>query len=289
MSGATIASMHHMETLAMDIRSILVNVDLDAANSTALDYAIDLSAKFGADLIGVAAEEPNFAYLGVDAGATALDVYSLERTDIEKRLDAAESAFKAKVPAGMVAHWHAYVSNSVRALIEQATAADLIVTAAKASSTFGGQQVVDLGELVLASGRPVIDVAAAAGKAKFDTIVIGWKNTREARRAVADALPLLKLGKAVTAITVSEGDREDEYRRLEELVAWLGRHGVTAKSELLPNEDGFIDVLESTARAMKADLVVAGGYGHSRMREWLFGGITRNLLAANTLNRLFSN
>ena len=52
---------------------------------------------------------------------------------------------------------------------------------------------------------------------------------------------------------------------------------------------GLIDVLESTARAYHADLVVAGGYGHTRMREWLFGGMTRNLIEASSLNRLFSN
>ena len=141
----------------MDIRSILVNVDLDVTNSAALNYAIDLSVRFGAQLIGVAAEEPNFVYFGADA--TAVDLYSLERTDIEKRLDAAELAFRAKVPAGISAHWRAYVSNPSRAIIEQATAADVIVTAANGASTFGGRQTVNLGELVLASGRPVIEVA----------------------------------------------------------------------------------------------------------------------------------
>ena len=58
---------------------------------------------------------------------------------------------------------------------------------------------------------------------------------------------------------------------------------------MIQNSEGFVDVLESKARALKADLVVAGGYGHSRMREWLFGGMTRDLLEANTLNRFFSN
>ncbi len=58
---------------------------------------------------------------------------------------------------------------------------------------------------------------------------------------------------------------------------------------MIANPEGFVDILESTARTQNADLVVTGGYGHSRMREWLFGGVTRNLLAAENLNRLFAN
>jgi len=106
---------------------------------------------------------------------------------------------------------------------------------------------------------------------------------------VADAVPFLQRAKQVLAITVGEGDRAAERGSLDDLLAWLARHGVTASADLIENKEGFVDVLESTSRAYQADLVVSGAYGHSRMREWLFGGMTRNLLQANTLNRLFSN
>ena len=138
-------------------------------------------------------------------------------------------------------------------------------------------------------GRPIIAVGEAVTEFADRKIVVAWKDTREARRAVADALPFLQRAQDVIAITVSEGDRSAEKGSLDDLLAWLDRHDVKARAELLENQEGFVDVLESTARAYQADLVVSGGYGHSRMREWLFGGITRNLLEANTLNRLFSN
>jgi nucleotide-binding universal stress UspA family protein len=157
------------------------------------------------------------------------------------------------------------------------------------TSTFHHQQVTDLGALVLSSGRPIIDVALGGTAAKFDKICIGWKDTREARRATADALPLLKLAGEVTALTVTEGDYAAERASLDDLLAWLKSHGVAARADVLNNPEGYVDVLETNALAQNADLLVIGGYGHSRMREWLFGGVTRSVLGANSLNRLISN
>lgn len=273
----------------MAICSILVSVDIDGTKSSALDYAIDLAAKFDAELIGLAAEAPNLTFVGIDGGAAAVDLFALERQEIERRLSAAGEDFERKVPKATPHRWLSYLDSPTRAIIDNAASADLIVTGAKTSSAFGGQQVVDLGEIVLGAGRPVLDVQTGAGPSNLDTILIAWKNTREARRAVADALPLLKLAKTVAAITVSEGDEPFEQARLGDLAAWLARHGVIASTELIKNPEGFTDVIETRALTMRAGLVVAGGYGHARMREWLFGGVTRDLLGANSLNRFLSN
>ena len=136
---------------------------------------------------------------------------------------------------------------------------------------------------------PVIDVAKGQTKLSADKIVIGWKDTREARRAVADALPLLQRAKEIAALTISEGDNAYEKASLDDLVAWLAGHGVSATAELVENKENYEDVLETNASFRQADLLVTGGYGHSRMREWLFGGVTRNLLKSDTLTRFFSN
>jgi nucleotide-binding universal stress UspA family protein len=132
-------------------------------------------------------------------------------------------------------------------------------------------------------------VADESAPFNCERIVVGWKDTREARRALVDALPFLERAKAVNVITISEGEADAEREKLDQILAWLDAHGVSASSELIESDGGFVDVLESTARASHADLVVAGGYGHSRMRELLFGGMTRNLIAASSINRLFSN
>lgn len=273
----------------MEIRSILVNVDIETPDSAALIYAIDLAFKVGASLIGLAADQPNVAYAGWGDEAAALDVYSLERAEIETQLEQAESAFHALVPNAVNRQWRGYVADRTRALTETARIADLIVTASSITNAFRLQHVTDLGAVVLSTGRPVIDVASDATNAKFDKVVIGWKDTREARRAVTDALPFLKMAKEVTALTVTEGDTVEERSSLGDLVAWLKTHDVSARGDVIGNPDNYPDVLQSHALSLNADLLVIGGYGHSRMREWLFGGVTRSVLGANSLNRLLSN
>lgn len=273
----------------MDIRSILVNVDLDPAKSTSLHYAVDLAKTFDAQLIGVAADYPNLALSGMEAGAVAVDFYTLERGEIETQLKRAEATFRELVPATIKSEWRAYIADPVEMIIETARLADIVVTNSVVTAAFKLPQRVNLGHLVLASGRPVIDVADNATVAKMDKVLIGWKDTREARRAVADALPILQRAREVSAVTVTEGEFAHERSSLDDLVKWLARHGVAAQTEVINNPEGFVDVLETTALSRNADLVVAGGYGHSRFREWLFGGMTRRLLAASSLNRFFSN
>ncbi|MEO6013690.1 MAG: universal stress protein [Devosia sp.] len=272
----------------MDIRSILVHVDLDTANSTSLRYAIDLAQTFEANLIGVAADQPNLAFASVD-GAAAIDFYAMERSEIEKQLSKAEEAFRAAVPASIKVAWRSRVTSPVAAIIDAAGAADLIVTGSKASRAFHETEAVNLGEIVLASGRPVLDVGAFVSEVRLEKVMIAWKDTREARRAVVDALPFLRRAKEVSAVTIGEGDRKQELADLEDLVAWLACHDVAARGSVIDNPEGSLDMLERSALALGADLLVSGGYGHSRMREWLFGGMTRNVLAAEKLNRLISS
>jgi nucleotide-binding universal stress UspA family protein len=273
----------------MEVRSVLVNMDIANPDSPALRYAVSLAETMGSTLIGVAADQPNIAYAGIDGGATAIDLYGLERSEIELQLARAEEAFQSLVPKQVKRQWRALIADRTTALIQAAGVADVLVTGSSTTSAFQQQQIVNLGALVLSTGRPLIDVAATAAAARFDKICFGWKDTREARRAVMDALPFLKRAREVVAITVSEGDQPAERASLADLLAWLKFHEIAAQSDLIANPDGYVDVLETNALMRQADLLVIGGYGHSRMREWLFGGVTRNILGANSLNRLLSN
>jgi nucleotide-binding universal stress UspA family protein len=273
----------------MDIRSVVVNIDIGVVDTPALRYAIDLAKTFDAQLIGFAADQPNAAYLGVDAGAVAVEVYAAQNAEIEKKIKEAAEQFKRLVPANMKQAWRAYVADRTFALLEAASLADVIVTGSTTTSAYGVTESVDLGALVLGAGRPVIVVSRSGQQAKFDRVVVGWKDTREARRAVNDALPFLQRAKQVAVITVTEGDEQAERGSLGDIVAWLAQHGVTATSELLVDPQHFGDVLQTACLERNADLLVTGGYGHNRVREWLFGGMTRSLLEVDTLNRLMSN
>jgi nucleotide-binding universal stress UspA family protein len=112
------------------------------------------------------------------------------------------------------------------------------------------------------------------------SILVAWKDTPEARRAIVDALPILRQAKdvAVVEIIEDEPDRLAALSEIKDIVVWLSRHGVIA-SERVPAEKGnAAEQIERIASEVGAGLVVAGAYGHSRLSEWVFGGMTRRLL-----------
>jgi nucleotide-binding universal stress UspA family protein len=136
-----------------------------------------------------------------------------------------------------------------------------------------------MGDLVMQVGRPILIVPAAADKLKLERVVVFWKETREARRAAFDALPLLK--KAVNVVVAEIAAEEDlaaVRTHLEEVVGWLKRHGVVAEVLALPSTGDDATGLNAIAEEQGADIIVAGAYGHGRLREWAFGGVTSDLL-----------
>ena len=270
----------------MEVRSILVNVGL-GSQQTAVTYAAQLAQRFSAELVGIGAAEPSLAYAGIDNAQVAIDYFATERKNIETMLERAEEKFRAAVPATVPVRWRSYVANPTEMLIDQARRCDIIVAASDDISSPG--ETVDPGHLILASGRPVIMAREGGQTAQLDRIMVAWKDTREARRAVSDALPFLNQAKQVNVLTHSEGDAATETRSLAEVVEWLGRHGVAAESRLVDQGVEFLDALGLLTLTETPDLIVAGGYGHSRFREWLFGGVTNDLLAARNISRLFSN
>lgn len=267
----------------MEIRSILVAVGL-GTRQTAASYAGRLAERFGAELIGVSAAEPVLTYAGIDGAGPAAEQYAIERENIEAMLVRAETNFRSSVPASVPVKWRGEVANVTRALIGHATAADLIVTASEDHAGIG--EKLDHGHLLLAAGRPVI-LAHEHSKASLDRIAVAWKDTREARRAVFDAMPLLRQAKTIDVISRSEGETGEEAASLRDIAAWLERHGVPSNSKLVDQRTNLLEAIGASG-PNAPDLVVSGGYGHSRFREWLFGGVTRDLLGANGINRLLS-
>jgi nucleotide-binding universal stress UspA family protein len=269
----------------MEIRSILVNVGLGSQN--AINYAARLAEAYGAEIVGLAAAQPNLAFAGVDGAQVAIDYYAAASKAIEENLARAEEKFRAAVPASVATKWRSYVADTTTMLIDQARRSDIVV--ASAGEVVEPAQVLDIGHIILACGRPVIMVGDNPRTFGLERVAIAWKDTREARRAVSDALPLLKRAKVIKAVTRSEGDIGAETGSLNDLVDWLRRHGVEAQSQVVGHEIGLLDGLGLHSSSEAPDLVVAGGYGHSRFREWLLGGATSDLLSDTTINCLLSN
>ena len=148
-------------------------------------------------------------------------------------------------------------------------------------------------QVTLASGRPILVVPYAG---RFETVgrrvLIGWNATREAARAVNDAMPLLAAAETVTVLTIDPREGPDGHGELPgaDISLHLARHGVKAEIERTVSADLPVgDVLLSRAADLGADLLVMGAYGHSRARELLLGGATRSLLRSMTVPVLMSH
>jgi nucleotide-binding universal stress UspA family protein len=211
-----------------------------------------------------------------------------EIEEIESRLKELKEAFLGSAGDGAEISWLGLVGAPTRSLLEQAHCADLIITGP--ASLKDSVRTVDTGALILSAGRPVLVTSQKADPLVAGRIVVAWKNTREARRAVADALPVLALADDVLVVGVNEGETGGLREELAGVVRYLMKHGIKARSELMsPAGDEFGFDISTAAFELGADLIVAGGYGHSRLREWAFGGVTRALLGASSVHRFFSN
>jgi nucleotide-binding universal stress UspA family protein len=264
----------------MTYSSVMVHLDLDESNDARLHVAGDLAEKFDAKLIGIACCQPQpsvyadgvlaqglVRQLEAEANEKLQKLEQRFRTACQNRVEGIEWRRAYGMPADYVAH--------------EARSADIVVTGA---NRMGGLSDplwrLDPSELVMKLGRPMMVVPPEVDRLKLASVVVGWKDTREARRAVVDALPLLQKAKEVTVVEMiaNDGDRTEAGRRVADVAAWLGRHQVDA-SHMVPNHRGdAVEQLIRRASDIEADMIVAGAYGHTRMREWVFGGVTRDLI-----------
>ena len=163
-------------------------------------------------------------------------------------------------------------------LANEARIADLVIAPVDRHERFfspSGQ--AEIGDLLKRLGRPVL--ASEAAGLPFDHALVLWKETRETRRAVADALQLLKATKRVDVIEIVEASAmEDSRRRVGNVGDWLARHGVEANCSAEVARGCECVQLTAKAEDLRTDLIVAGAYSHGRLHEWAFGD-TRDLLS----------
>jgi nucleotide-binding universal stress UspA family protein len=175
-------------------------------------------------------------------------------------------------------------------LVLEARCADLILTGAAGKRVPGGPITFDAGALVLQAGRPVLVVPASTTTMKLGKIVVCWRDTRECRRAVVDAMDFLKQAGAVDVIEVTIDDDMPACRaRLDDVVAWLALHGVAAVPVATSTVGDEKATLAAIIGERQGDIVVAGAYGHSRLHEWVLGGVTRDLWMQATHCSLLSH
>ncbi|WP_224702273.1 universal stress protein [Devosia aquimaris] len=272
----------------MDIRNIVVGLNVEMDQPELLSLAVDLATQHKATLTGFSSAQPPVTTT-VGAGDVAGALYVEQMQVIEQGVARAKEHFLAAVPDTIAHKWVGGVQWPANGLIDLARTTDLIVLGASENKGQDAASAIDIGEVLLGAGRPVLIAAEGAGKVVGDKIVVAWKDTKEARRAIVDALPFLKAASDVQVLVIDEGNLASERASMQDAVAWLQSHDVKARGDVLPNEGGVAETIAKAAKDAGADLVVSGAYGHSRLRQWLVGGMTRGLLGTNGIHRLLSN
>ena len=186
--------------------------------------------------------------------------------------------------------WRTALELPAEVIVREARAADVILV----GPTRSGRNVRDLvepGVILLRAGRPVLVVPDVIGPLPLRRVVVACKDARECRRAVRDALPFLREANEVLVVEIGEEDSKSEDKRnLADIRRYLTRHGVIVADEIWKRARGPVatELLE-LVRTEQADLIVSGGYGHSRLGEWIFGGVTQELLASSPVCCMLSH
>jgi len=290
-------------------KDILVHVDDGEAAKARCALAARLAAAHDAHLKGVfvAPVYTVAPYLAVEATPA---IQRVHEEQVAAARETAEATFaEAAEAAGAHSEWAAAEGRADDVVATMARYADLAVigqTDPRGEVPVGFEALAQ--HTFMASGRPVLAVPyTARGDVTLDgRAVVAWDGSREAARAVNDALPLLRAARETVVLVIESAELHPELGDLPgaDIATHLARHGVTVTAERERSGDrrlggqviGFAkddieggDLLLSQIADMRAELLVMGGYGRSRLREVLFGGMTRHVLEHMTVPTLFSH
>lgn len=278
----------------MSYKTILVHLNDERRVAGLIDAANNIGQRFDAHVIALYVMPPIPTY-----GPTAFGAGYIE-AGLKAFRDEADRVHKAFEEASrgrsIVPEWRLVEPGELTVadcLIEQARCSDLIILGQR-DRTFDFSSVLDVPErIIIESGRPVLMIPNAGRYPKIgERINVAWNSRREASRAVFDALPLLTAAQRVRIVWVNPQGEKEIAGDLPgaEIAATLARHGV--KCEVAPttsSDIGVGDVILSGLSDDSADLLVMGAWGHSRMRELVFGGATRHILEHMTVPVLMSH
>ena len=282
--------------ISMSIKTIAVSlVDIERQDAV-MNAAFSLAASHDAHLLGVYTV-PSPLGMAVPASFGAISADMDNSRYFEDKLDDVKVRFEdAARRHGVRAEWRRADGETgllADAMLKHAPFADLIVAGQVNSSTSNTIEPDFVERLVLESGRPVLIIPNMGNfKTVGTNVIVGWNATREAMRAAFDAIPVMKDAKRVELLWANARDEPDRAGDLPgaELAAVLARHDIKIFARSISSSDlAPADALLNEAADNGADLIVIGAYGHSRLREFVFGGVTRSLLQSMTAPVLMSH
>jgi nucleotide-binding universal stress UspA family protein len=251
-----------------------------------------------ARLIAQAAQVDMGTWMVLSDTVTAIEQGARERTNRARRewdeFCKREKVTIADVPPGpdaVSAAWIETIGDEFDEITALARFHDILVVAGGPERP-GRLPDEALGSIIIGSGRPVLLAPQTARTGPLKTIAIAWKDSAEAARAIMAAMPLLAQAQRIEVLSANEEDKKAVQCLdcSEAVVRHLRWHGLNAHSHfVIPAGRTIPDAILESARGFGADLVVMGGYGHSRMREFVFGGFTRHILTGTDLPVLVSH
>ena len=265
----------------MTYATVMVSLALDQSNEARLEVAGQIAERFDAGIVGIVASQFS-PPLYFTSGELAQNLIDEGRASIKKRIGELEVQFREAVKhRAKHVEWRCAIDFPARYILREARCADIIVSDGDRGAFSDPLVLASPKDLVMQAGRPLLIVPDSVKWLDLRGILVAWKDTPEARRAIADSLPMLRKAKNVTVAEIPEegGSRPAAASRVRDVVAWLSRHGISA-SELVPdrNDRRATDQLDGIAADVGAGVIVAGAYGHSRFRELILGGMTQHLI-----------
>jgi nucleotide-binding universal stress UspA family protein len=274
------------------IKDIVVNLSVGAKHDVAATVAISVAAAFEAHLSAIAlAYEPLVP--GSPFGGAVAGIVQTARTEAVQAASLAVGSFDEALTrnrlAGRARLLESGLAGAPDLFAQIARRFDLSIVAQADPDATGPERSI-LEATLFESGRPILIVPYIhTAPLRLDRVMACWDGSRNAARAIGDALPFLTRAKAVTVFTASDEDKGGEIEGAD-IGHHLARHGL--KVEVERQALGDVDIASailSRAADIGADLIVMGGYGHSRVREFVLGGATRGILAAMTVPVLMSH
>ena len=280
----------------MTLRTILTYLPSGALAEPVLKAAVALAKPRGAHVVGLHLQASYYPAYGEVAIAMPPDVVEQMRKPLRERAQKLEETFKGRMAEmGLSSEWRTGTGEYAmlpQRIIDEAVSADLVICP-KVGADEVDVTTLDLPErLILGAGRPVLVAPGGVDRLPPKRVLIAWNNSAQAARAVFDSLDLMKEAQAVTILSIAENedDRADAERGAGKLAATLERHGIAARVDAVASRHASAGAyLMERLDADGADLLVMGCYGHSRLREMVFGGVTRDILANVKIPALMSH
>jgi nucleotide-binding universal stress UspA family protein len=275
----------------MTYATVMVSLALDESNEARLEAAGQIAERFDSGIVGIAAAQfsPPVYFT---SGEQAQNLIDQGQALIKKRMLELEVQFReATKNRAKYVEWRCAIDFPARYILQEARCADIIVSGGQSNALSDPFALARPKDLVMQAGRPLLIAPDNVSWLDLRSVLMAWKDTPEARRAIAYSLPMLRKAKEVTVAEIVEaGDsRSAAVSRVRDVVTWLSRHGVSA-SEVVPEDGGdVIAQLDAIAANVGAGVVVAGAYGQSRFRDLILGGMTQHLMTQSSRCVLLSH